>query len=774
MVKSETTVAKTKRSAKFHVDGTTVATEKKIAKCKAAVKDDVVAKKSSVAKQNTKSTCATLPSHHRTTTAIASAKACADACDSLSSSSASTASLDIGACCLCHCALDYSDMAAFDATSRAEDYNKDDDSSEYYFRPTDPFLPPSLHNAGDALVYCESCPRLFHQYCHFCPVLTLPVGPWHCLICQIQQQESKTTVKNRKRNNRKKKSTTTSTTIAFPNTKKQSHIQTYNYDIMFQSPPVAEAATMEQAWESDPKVIAKKASLLRHELQKLERLPALTRYKRATLTCETLVSSKHVASRQNSWPPPQELAQCVWAQVSAKHSIRSTLERLEGYRVVSHQRKSWQRLQDWLASCKNGDDFVQRTVFPFGTHYPRRWIPVTAEYNATATNGIPTEIVTTRTTNHPPAAADDDDDGISLDELQCCVCLLGESSDDNDLVLCDGQGCFRAYHVHCVHPLIEANDQDDWFCPLCHTMAHSLLQIQTETSGGDEWEQRRLQRGHHHKNNIAQEVVEEDSLKSWQGVEDVFPEVTWEYPTARHLLQGIRNPHTEQLLAKVLGGIEPHTVDDADKAMTTMTTSAPDDEDDDNVEEDGHFDMYSYQEERRVERQERKNTDSGSCSSSTHSSQVSLVELSSVELNVEADELAALIPVKDSDDESSSISEPVRQSRRLRNKIANLQENGNKNNSHHDPGQMNTANIVLGKRKRRVVDYRKLNDAIFGHISDGELEKLDGGEDFVVTTTTKKIDDVDDSNEEEDSLPSGLDKDEQSDDHERLPECSAK
>lgn len=50
-----------------------------------------------------------------------------------------------------------------------------------------------------------------------------------------------------------------------------------------------------------------------------------------------------------------------------------------------------------------------------------------------------------------------DNDGISLDnQLQCCACVKGKCSDDNDLLLCDGKGCYRAYHMQCAHPHVRA------------------------------------------------------------------------------------------------------------------------------------------------------------------------------------------------------------------------------------------------------------------------------------------------------------------------------
>jgi hypothetical protein len=48
---------------------------------------------------------------------------------------------------------------------------------------------------------------------------------------------------------------------------------------------------------------------------------------------------------------------------------------------------------------------------------------------------------------------DDDDDGgggggeIDVEDVGCSICLSLESTEDNDILLCDRDGCFRAYHM---------------------------------------------------------------------------------------------------------------------------------------------------------------------------------------------------------------------------------------------------------------------------------------------------------------------------------------
>jgi hypothetical protein len=105
---------------------------------------------------------------------------------------------------------------------------------------------------------------------------------------------------------------------------------------------------------------------------------------------------------------------------------------------------------------------------------------------------------------------------------------------------------------------------------------------------------------------------------------------------------------------------------------------------------------------------------------------------------IDKDELAALKEDGDGNngDENDSLStnNNVRRRRRLRTR--NI-PNDSDDTSDSDPGKMNPKNILLGKRRRRNVDYRKLNDVIFGDVDEAELLKLDDAEDFVSPARAK-------------------------------------
>jgi hypothetical protein len=829
-----------------------------------------------------------------------------------------TASLEIGACCLCHCALDYSDRAAFFKDDRCEDYklpstnktkqedsdsddsasdsgsdsendsqdndgskdkdgndgddengndgNKNEDmdtvtddkdkskkagasmndndkedavsnaSSEYFFRPDDPYITADgIYDAHNALVYCdtEGCNRMYHQKCHFVPVLTLPRGAWHCLICTCQQAAAAAAKKKKKTRQTPPKSgikavagkgtgTTTKTIKAAAaagleptittcdyndNDEKQQLQILQNTQDLFRSPPVDAARPAEIQWEYASRHY--KAQQWRTELhQRLKQAVSSQtgNYRLGVMAAETLTSTQKNRRHFSKHGGSQELAQSLVKLFGAKFKLREFCHNLEKVRRSSG--KPWRRLQawtdEWIATNKNNqdrNDFVERVLFPFGRQYPCRVDPRTPEMKLVQReqadankdpekiSSVPAEIIVStvsaasagvgvdkkgkekggkRNKGAPssksacPAgvgskkshtagkkttgnAKDDDDSGISLDDLKCCVCHQGTATDDNDLILCDGGACYRAYHMKCCKPEITAEDledeNDDWFCPICSCLADLLLLIQGEYMG-DEWEQRRYGLQLDGKDTTG-------SVKSWDAVDDVFPESEWEYETACLLKEGKCNTATKQLLAQVLG-----------------LDSLPVDEDHDDVEEDAHFDPSAFDAERRRAREALEQEEADEDSS--HSSQATLADMADVcvEMEIGKDELAALSEQDDEDDDSSEQEsesgsrEKVRRSRRIR------KHDSTNASSDGDPGRFDESNIVEGKRGRKPVDYKKLNEAIFGDLPDTEAAKIDDTDDFEIKETRKKVskssddesgeeDDDDDENNAEDEQNTG-------------------
>eukprot|EP00953_Heterococcus_sp_UTEX-ZZ885_P024045 13179-Heterococcus_DN1.PRE.3 len=82
----------------------------------------------------------------------------------------------------------------------------------------------------------------------------------------------------------------------------------------------------------------------------------------------------------------------------------------------------------------------------------------------------------------------DEDGQIDLEYVLCTRCGTSETTDENDLVLCDNTGCFRAYHQECLDPpvssdVFEEDEDSDWFCWQCECIADCLEMLDDEFEG---------------------------------------------------------------------------------------------------------------------------------------------------------------------------------------------------------------------------------------------------------------------------------------------------
>ncbi|CAB9510706.1 PHD-finger [Seminavis robusta] len=876
---------------------------------------------------------------------------------------------DVAACCMCHCALDYSDRAAFFEADRLkeveehENNNASDESNKpLYFQPTDPYVPKSLFDPANALVYCEGgCNRLFHQKCHFVPVMVLPRGKWICLVCSTTSK----LIKNRNKKKKEKANTA-------PFTKRQLRR-------MFQTP--FPPAKLQLIMSTDEKVFHTKAEkqweiATGHEKALLwnrtltQIIPnwiqsQMSNFSQAQTALETLTRTKqnrqHFLENKASKRGSQELAQTLVKLAGAKWKMRQMMMNLKEIQV--NPERHIQLMHQWCQppiSPMNGNNnngtttniivksdgnalptattetegtasttatttatdavaatdakpqatevkpegaeaeaaakdevkpeaateaeaqeleakpeatevaagtepkpeatnkdtsgaakssceipntitapnsstaeatiarpppksFVDRVLFPFGMHTPRS-IPRTPEMletndgeassdkAASDGGGIPSEIKVTSlssddkecndgakrtngksgsakkkqaaTTKTAKAKADDESDssGVSLDDLKCCICLIGDASDENDLLMCDMQGCFRAFHMGCLEPRVtldevESKKDEDWFCPLCSNIANCMHKMQSYYMG-EEWEQRRRERAcaeakkakaknkaspkGKKKDDNPENLVkpadnedssDEDSLKSWDQPDDVFPESKWDYETALQLKAGERNDDTDALLQQVLGTGGGHEEGGETKLIDYMSDGT------DDVELDAHFDLEAFHEERQKEYEEMEEEEEDSDDDSSHSSKATLVDMSSVELKIGKDELNALDgsdsseseedSEKGDDDDDEASGGRRRRSRRLRSR--KTPEDVPKNVG----VEFDMGNIVQGKRRRKPVDYRKLNDTLFGDLNEKEIANIDDKEDFQVpmkkvTPSSSSGDDDSDSDNDSD------------------------
>jgi len=72
-----------------------------------------------------------------------------------------------------------------------------------------------------------------------------------------------------------------------------------------------------------------------------------------------------------------------------------------------------------------------------------------------------------------------DEDGHDASDIYCATCGDNEDDDEkNDIVLCDLEGCNRAFHQKCCVPEVETSElgeeDEDWFCRRCSCLLDCL------------------------------------------------------------------------------------------------------------------------------------------------------------------------------------------------------------------------------------------------------------------------------------------------------------
>ena len=79
-------------------------------------------------------------------------------------------------------------------------------------------------------------------------------------------------------------------------------------------------------------------------------------------------------------------------------------------------------------------------------------------------------------------AGNEEEDMVNVEEVVCSKCGLSDTP-ENDILLCDKQGCCRAYHQNCLDPPVDPaaiKDEAYWFCWVCDTINNCLAWINTK------------------------------------------------------------------------------------------------------------------------------------------------------------------------------------------------------------------------------------------------------------------------------------------------------
>ena len=62
-------------------------------------------------------------------------------------------------------------------------------------------------------------------------------------------------------------------------------------------------------------------------------------------------------------------------------------------------------------------------------------------------------------------AAWDEEQTANFDSIECTVC--GSTTDEAQLIICDGDGCDSAQHTFCCTPVLDAVPSGEWYCDEC-------------------------------------------------------------------------------------------------------------------------------------------------------------------------------------------------------------------------------------------------------------------------------------------------------------------
>jgi hypothetical protein len=621
--------------------------------------------------------------------------------------------------------------------------NSDEESSQgsqfYGFK-----FPSSLHDSNNALLICDGCDRCFHQRCHFVPVLAVPRNDWYCLICQYETHllDHEKTKNGKKRKISKKVEKYQSGAIVMKDMlsieaslpPSQSDLENifripkgwnsddgnriimstdsnHNPNETFRPQDRFEfhsAQLKSELLQNETKKNLK--AMINHQLSSIRMAQASIRAYISSARSRKALIEKYTSSKQL----PQEFAQSVARLAQCKLKIREVMQCLQN---VIWNRNDRQLLTEWIASIEVDDS--GRIVPPLSNINDSAVPEVISIEHISNDSTISKQtdpliskselLVKVFVDDHVRVeprfdikdydADEDDSDSLSEDQaekIKCCVCFSGLSiPDENDILMCDGQGCFRSCHMKCCTPhvtqkMLDEDENGTWFCPLCVLFANALHYAETEFHATEMDE---FQYGN-----------EDDyqSAKSWENANDVFPESIQQLEVATKWKEGKRDSRSDSVLSTFLG-VEVSTarkdMTNEDPKLESEVIGTDDDDSEDEEFSDGDADSNSHQ--------------SGQSD-----------DVSSLEWDIDKTELRALSGSESSEDEVSDkeANSQARRSRRL------LKEKELK--TAIDSGKMDTANIVYGKRRRTKVDYCKLNDAMFSAADPKTIASVDDEEEY--------------------------------------------
>jgi len=623
-------------------------------------------------------------------------------------------------------------------------------------------IPSKFYDRENALLICDTCNRSYHQRCHFVPVFCIPRGEWHCLICQFKNGGGKDRkdVLPAKRNVRQNKKANKNIGIEnahdasiilgkesydalskpisiaeidtlFPQVHRNGKMveatkQTITHDQTKCSKVIPAERTVKDRFEFQSAPL--KASLLQRELfhrikTRIDLNLSRVRLSQNTIRAysQTDRARKTLLDRyEKTGTLPQEFNQSMLRMAESKQKIRGIMTSVQ--RMIQNRNdrlimEKW-LLQQFTEEVQNEAKHCSKEsqASPFS----KEDAGLCAERKNNGRSEIESKLFTGLQRREEPRFSLEDYDGdydgcveaakenvriTSSDELskligkndcvddptdkvKCMMCFSGHVEHGNDVIMCDGEHCFRAFHMHCLRPkvtqqMLDEDENGTFFCPFCTAFANLIHYVEDEYFGDE---------------------TAIESSASWEKADDIFPEADFEFIAASAFEGGLQNNKADEFLSSLLGiEIEKgRGIKRSPLCMNKDEISSSDDESDNNYSSD----------------------DSGKGSSDA---------VSSIEWDIDKSEVAALSSdSSDSSDEKVQSSIKITNGRRtsLRRKATYVssENESRKKSPIRDIGALDESNILPGRRKRTKVDYRRLNDALFGDLSEIELALGDDDE----------------------------------------------
>ena len=82
--------------------------------------------------------------------------------------------------------------------------------------------------------------------------------------------------------------------------------------------------------------------------------------------------------------------------------------------------------------------------------------------------------------------------GAVVEAISCTECGSGDSGAGNDILLCDGLGCDKCFHQHCVSPPVLKVPENEWLCTACVAVGNkvdpaALAEAARQQAAAQEW-----------------------------------------------------------------------------------------------------------------------------------------------------------------------------------------------------------------------------------------------------------------------------------------------